>query len=164
MEQFGIFVAYRCCVGLLRLLYYGSNIFIQLLCNGEPLCHYYTDNVMCRQGCEALSLYSELQSTKNQRLQKISLYLLGYLMKKNQRHKNPCQRGTNYISKKFCPTWAEFSKSHFCPSWTEVKGQLRHKLCRSQKSISAQLAEKSEFNFCTGCVEVEFASRQKARH
>ena len=26
VEQFGIFVAYRCCVGLLRLHYYGSNI------------------------------------------------------------------------------------------------------------------------------------------
>ena len=59
VEQFGNFVAYRCCVGLLRLLYYGSNIFIQLLCRGVPLCHYYTDNVLCRQGCEALSLYSE---------------------------------------------------------------------------------------------------------
>ena len=61
VEQFGIFVAYRCCVGLLRLHYYGSNIFIQLLCSGVPLCHYYTDNVLCRQGCEALSLYSEFQ-------------------------------------------------------------------------------------------------------
>ena len=61
VEQFGIFVAYRCCVGLLRLLYYGSNIFIQLLCSGVPLCHYYTDNVLCRQGCKTLSLYSEFQ-------------------------------------------------------------------------------------------------------
>ena len=61
VEQFGIFVAYRCCVGLLRLHYYGSNIFIQLLCSGVPLCHYYTDNLLCRQGCEALSLYSEFQ-------------------------------------------------------------------------------------------------------
>ena len=52
VEQFGIFVAYRCCVGLLRLHYYGSNIFIRLLCSGVPLCHYYTDNVLCRQGCK----------------------------------------------------------------------------------------------------------------
>ena len=52
VEQFGIFIAYRCCVGLLRLYYYGSNIFIRLLCSGVPLCHYYTDNVLCRQGCE----------------------------------------------------------------------------------------------------------------
>ena len=52
VEQFGIFVAYRCCVGLLRLHYYGSNIFIRLLCSGVPLCHYYTDNALCRQGCK----------------------------------------------------------------------------------------------------------------
>ena len=32
------------------------------------------------------------------------------------------------------------------------------------KITSKQLAEKSDYNFCTGCVEVEFASRQKARH
>ena len=69
-EQFGIFVAYRCCVGLLRLLYYGSNIFIQLLCSGEPLCHYYTDNVLCRQGCKALSLYSEFHKAKFNRCRK----------------------------------------------------------------------------------------------
>ena len=29
------------------------------------------------------------------------LYLLGHLMKKNQRHKNLCQRGTNYFSKNY---------------------------------------------------------------
>ena len=41
-----------------------SNISIQLLCSGVPLCHYYTDNVLYRQDCESLSLYSELQRTK----------------------------------------------------------------------------------------------------
>ena len=40
------------------------NISIQLLCSGVPLCHYYTDNVLYRQGCKAPSLYSELQRTK----------------------------------------------------------------------------------------------------
>ena len=40
------------------------NISIQLLCSGVPLCHYYTDNVLYRQDCESLSLYSELQRTK----------------------------------------------------------------------------------------------------
>ena len=38
-----------------------SNISIQLLCSGVPLCHYYTDNVLYRQGCKTLSLYSEFQ-------------------------------------------------------------------------------------------------------
>jgi len=49
-----------------------SNISIQLLCSGDPLCHYYTDNVLCRQGCEALSLYSELQGTKINGRKKVS--------------------------------------------------------------------------------------------
>ena len=48
-----------------------SNIFIQLLCSGDPLCHYYTDNVLCRQGCEALSLYSEFQKVNFNRCRKI---------------------------------------------------------------------------------------------
>lgn len=38
-----------------------SNISIQLLCSGDPLCHYYTDNVLWRQGCKTLSLYSDFQ-------------------------------------------------------------------------------------------------------
>ena len=29
-----------------------SNISIQLLCSGVPLCHYYTDNVLYRQDCK----------------------------------------------------------------------------------------------------------------
>ena len=41
-----------------------SNISIQLLCSGVPLCHYYTDYVLYRQDCKAPSLYSELQRTK----------------------------------------------------------------------------------------------------
>ena len=56
-----------------------SNISIQLLCSGVPLCHYYTDNVLCRQGCEALSLYSEFQRAKINGSRKRSLYWLGQL-------------------------------------------------------------------------------------
>ena len=29
-----------------------SNSLFSCLCSGEPLCHYYTDNVLCRQGCK----------------------------------------------------------------------------------------------------------------
>ena len=36
-----------------------SNSLFSCLCSGEPLCHYYTYNVLCRQGCETFSLYSE---------------------------------------------------------------------------------------------------------
>jgi len=70
-----------------------------LLCSGDPLCHYYTDNALCRQGCETFSLYSEFQKAKFNRCKIFFLYLLGHLMKKNQRHKNLRQRGTNYLSK-----------------------------------------------------------------
>ena len=133
---------------------YGRTVLFSCLCSGEPLCHYYTVNVLCRQGCETLSLYSEFQKAKFNRCRKKFLYLLGHLMKKNQRHKNPRQRGTNYFSKKFCPTWAEFLKLHFCPIWTEVKSQLRHKLCRSQKSLSRNLRQIRGSNFYTGWVEV----------
>ena len=38
-----------------------SNISIQLLCSGVPRCHYYTYNVLSRQVCKTLSLYSEFQ-------------------------------------------------------------------------------------------------------
>lgn len=96
-----------------------SNISIQLLCSGVPLCHYYTDNALYRQGCIPLSVYSELQRTKLNGYRKSSLYLLGRFQEKYQRKKY------------FCPTWAEFSKltsrqlvgnikAHFRPSWSEV--------------------------------------------
>ena len=55
------FSEHRIRVGQTRHLSIWSNIFIQLLCSGVPLCHYYTDNALCRQGCETLSLYSEFQ-------------------------------------------------------------------------------------------------------
>ena len=108
VEQFGNFVAYRCCVGLLRLLYYGSNIFIQLLCGGVPLCHYYTDNVLCRQGCKVLSLYSEFQKANFNGYEKSSLYLLGHFQEKYQRVKI------------ILSDLGRIFKIHFRPSWLEV--------------------------------------------
>ena len=42
------------------------------------------------------------------------LYLLGHLMKKNQRHKNPCQGGTNYFSKNSVQLGQNFQKVRFC--------------------------------------------------
>ena len=55
-------------------------------------------------------------------------------------------------------------KPNFCPSWTEVEKLTSTQVVSKSKIISTQLAEKSDFNFCTGCVEVKFASKQKARH
>ena len=111
------FSEHRIRVGQTRHLSIWSNSIFSCLCSGEPLCHYYTDKVLCRQGCEALSLYSEFQMAKFNQCRKIFLYLLGYLMKKNQRHKKSVSTWHELFLKKICPTWAEFSKRHFPTSW-----------------------------------------------
>ena len=97
-------------------------------------------------------------------------------MKKNQRHKNLCQHGTNYLSKKILSNLGRIFKIHFRPSWLEVwnltsvqVGQKFEKLTSTQvvsrsKITSTQLAEKSGCNFYSDCVEVKFASKQKAWH
>ena len=65
VEQFGTSgVPIPCRIKPTNYVSIWSNISIQLLCSGVPLCHYYTDNVLYRQDCESLSLYSELQRTK----------------------------------------------------------------------------------------------------
>ena len=73
------------------------------------------------------------------------LYLLGHLMKKNQRHKNLCQRGTNYISKKFCPTWAEFSKSTSRQLVGNKKTDFRSTWLEVKNPTSDQLGQKWDF-------------------
>ena len=102
---------------------------------------------------------------------KAMFYVIGFVIQSTV--KNPCQHGTNYISKKilsnlgrifkihFLPSWLE---AYFCPIWTEVKTPTSTQVVSKSKIISTQLAEKSDCNFCTGCVEVEFAPKQKARH
>lgn len=52
-------------------------------------------------------------------------------------------------------------KPYFCPSWTEVKKPTSTQLVSKSKITSMQLAEKSDCNFYSDCVEVKFASRQK---
>ena len=65
VEQFGTSsVPIPCRMNRLIMSQYGRTFSIQLLCSGVPLCHYYTDNVLCRQDCKAPSLYSELQRMK----------------------------------------------------------------------------------------------------
>ena len=101
---------------------------------------------------------------KFQRLQKTSLYLLGRFQEKYQRAKNnSVQPGQNFQNP--LPTKLVGSlEPHFCPNWTEVKKPTSTQVVSKSRITSTQLEEKSDFNFCTGCVEVEFASRQKARH
>ena len=48
-------------------------------------------------------------------------------------------------------------KPHFCSSWTEVEKLTSTQVVSKLKIISTQLAEKSEFNFYSDCVEVKFA-------
>ena len=92
-------------------------------------------------------------------------------MKKNQRHKNLCQRGTNYIAKNSVQLGQNFHpplptklvgslKPHFCPSWTEVEKLTSTQVVSKSKITSTQLAEKSDYNFYTGWVEVKFTKKQ----
>ena len=101
---------------------------------------------------------------KFQRLQKSSLYLLGRFQEKYQRAKNySVQLGQNFQNP--LPTKLVGSLNpHFCPNWTEVKKPTSTQVVSKSKITSTQLAEKSGFNFYSGCVEVKFASKQKARH
>ena len=73
-----------------------SNISIQLLCSGVPLCHYYTDNVLCRQACKAHSLYSELQRMKINVCRKFSLPVRTFSREISTGQKNSVQHGQNF--------------------------------------------------------------------
>ena len=53
VEQFGTSgVPIPCLMKPTNYVSIWSNISIQLLCSGVPLCHYYTDNVLYRQDCK----------------------------------------------------------------------------------------------------------------
>ena len=150
MEQFGIFIAYRCCVGLLRLHYYRSNIFIQLLCSGVPLCHYYTDNVLCRQDCEAISLYSEFQKVNFNRYRKISLPVRTFDEEKSTAKKSVPTWHELYIEKNSVQPGQNFQNPlptkligslnpHFCPNWTEVKKPTSTQVVSKSKKLLRNL-------------------------
>ena len=111
-----------------------SNISIQLLCSGVLLCHYYTDYVLCRQGCKSLSLYSELQRTKINGSRKV-LLLVRTFSEKYQRAKIILSNLGRIFKTNFPTTCREYKsslptklvgslKSHFCPTWTEVKNHF----------------------------------------
>ena len=100
---------------------------------------------------------------KFQRLQKTFLYLLGRFQEKYQRAKNnSVQLGQNFQNP-FPTKLVGSLKPHFCPSWTEVEKLTSTQVVSKSKITSTQLAERSWFNFYSGCVEVEFASRQKSK-
>ena len=70
------------------------------------------------------------------------LYLLGHLMKKNQRAKNnSVQPGQNFQNS--LPTKLVGSlKPHFCPSWTEVEKPTSTQLVSKSKITLPQIAAK----------------------
>ena len=72
-------------------------------------------------------------------MQKIFLYLLGPLMKKNQRHKNPCQRGTNYFSKNSVQLGQNFQNGTSRQVVGNIKLPLLTNLDRSKKTLLRNL-------------------------
>ena len=81
------------------------------------------------------------------------LYLLGHLMKKNQRHKNLCQHSTNYLSKNSAQVGQNFqnqlpdnlsgiSTYHFQSTWSEVHNPTSAQVGQKLKITSTQLAPK----------------------
>ena len=94
---------------------------------------------------------------KFQRLQKISLYLLGRFQEKYQWAKNnSVQLGQNFQNP--LPTKLVGSlEPHFCPSWTEVEKLTSTQVVSKSKITSTQLAERLDCNFYSDCVEVKFA-------
>ena len=92
---------------------------------------------------------------KFQSIQKSFLYLLGRFQEKYQRAKNnSVQLGQNFQNS--LPTKLVGSlEPHFCPSWTEVEKPTSTQLVSKSKITSTQLAEKSDSNFYSDCVEVK---------
>ena len=131
-----------------------SNISIQLLCSGVPLRHYYTDNVLCRQDCESLSLYSELQRTKINGSRKSSLYLLGRFQEKYQRAKIILSNLGRIFKTNFPTTCREY-KTHFQPSWSEVpdptSAQLGQKLKITSPQVAPKLHKQLRHRLCWSC-------------
>ena len=119
--------------------------------------------IIIRVMCYAVKVASPLtifriSKGKFQPIQKSFLYLLGRFQEKYQRAKNnSVQLGQNFQNP--LPTKLVGSLNpHFCPNWTEVEKLTSTQVVSKLKIISTQLAEKSDFNFCTGCVEVKFVS------
>ena len=96
---------------------YRCAIIIQIMCyavKGVKISHY-------------IQNFKRQNSTNAEKF----LYLLGHLMKKNQRHKNLCQHSTNYLSKNSAQVGQNF------------QNQLPDNLSGIKKQTSAQLGRKS---------------------
>ena len=95
-----------------------SNISIQLLCSGVPLCHYYTDNVLWRQACKAPHCILNHRERKSTVTEKVLLLVMTF-SEKYQRAKIILSNLGRILRINFPTTCREY-KTHFQPSWSEV--------------------------------------------
>jgi len=132
-----------------------SNIYIQLLCSGDPLCHYYTDNVLCRQGCEPTHYIRNFKRQISTGAEKFSLPVRTFSREISMGKNNSVQPGQNFQNS--LPTkLVESLNPHLCPNWTEVKKPTSTQVVSKSKITSTQLAEKSVFNFISRLTKANF--------
>ena len=133
---------YRSRVGWNQLHYYGSNIFIRLLCSGVPLCHYYTDNALCRQGCKPSHYIRNFKRQISTVAENFSLPVRTFSREISTGKNNSVHLGQNFQNP-LPPKLVGSLNPHFCPNWTEVK-----------KPTSTQVVSKSKKHICATCREV----------
>lgn len=117
-----------------------SNISIQLLCSGVPLCHYYTDNVLWRQACKAPHCIRNHRERKSTVTEKV-LLLVRTFSEKYQRAKIILSNLGRILRINFPTTCREY-KTHFQPSWSEVLNPTSAQLGQKSKITSPQFATK----------------------
>jgi len=142
VEQFGTFRSTESVSGRPDISQYGRTVYSVVYVAANRCA------IIIRVMCYAVKVASPLtifgiSKGKFQRLQKISLYLLGHFQEKYQRAKNnSVQPGQNFQNP--LPTKLVGSLNpHFCPNWTEVK-----------KPTSTQVVSKSKKHICATCREV----------
>ena len=145
MSQYGRTFLFSCYVAAYRCV-----IIIQIMCYAVKVVN-------------PLTIFGTTEN-ENQRVQKRSFYLLGHFQEKYQWAKNnSVQLGQDFQNP--LPTKLVGSLNpNFCPNWPEVEKLTSTQVVSKLKITSTQLAEKSGCSFCSDCVEVKFASKQKARH
>ena len=126
---------YRYRVGQTRHFSIWSNSLFSCLCSGKPLCHYYTDNALCRQGCEDLSLYSEFQKAKFNQCRKILLSVRTFDEEKS-------------TAQKSVPTWHELLLKKILSNLGRIFKTNFPTTCREYQTLtSAQVGRKKKSHF-----------------
>ena len=145
MSQYGRTFLFSCYVAAYRCA-----IIIQIMC--------YT--VKIANPSHYIRNYRERKSTVAERF---SLPVRTFSREISTGKKNSVQPGQNFQNP--LPTKLVGSLNpNFCPNWPEVEKLTSTQVVSKLKITSTQLAEKSGCSFYSDCVEVKFASKQKARH